>query len=78
MNLRRKNFSDVLRKQANKKNQVNCDKIVEELNSASLDGEYIKTTQLKVNQVHYLETKGLKIASIEGKYGFYEISWKNE
>jgi len=78
MNLRRKNLSDVLRKQANKKNQVNCDEIIKELNSASLDGEYIKTMQLKVNQVHFLETKGLKIVSIEGKFGFYKINWKNE
>ena len=73
-----KKFVNILQKQANVKNNNDCKKILVELNSTSLSGEYTRTIQLKINQAHYMETLGLKVTPIENKFGYYEISWKNE
>lgn len=73
-----KNFVDTLRKQADKKNQFDCAVILEELNEASLNGEYIKYVQIKVNQATYFKKLGLTVNEVTNKSGFYEISWKDE
>ena len=67
---------DIFREQANQKNQFDCAKILEELNEASLEGEYTKTVQLKINQARFIKTLGLIVKSGENP-GYYEISWKN-
>lgn len=68
-------LSETLRNQADEKNQFDCNAILEELNEASLNGEYSRTIQLKLNQAHYISTLGLNVITID-KYGYYEISWK--
>lgn len=67
---------DIFREQANQKNQFDCAKILDELNQASIEGEYTKTIQLKINQARFIKTLGLTVKS--EKPGYYEISWKNK
>ena len=67
-----------LRKQADEKNQFDCATILNELDTASKNGEYGRTIQLKINQAHYIKTLGLRVESVPDKMGYYEISWKNE
>ena len=69
---------DIFRNQANQKNQFDCAKILEELNQASLEGEYTKTVQLKINQARFIKTLGLIVKTDGEKPGYFEISWKNE
>jgi hypothetical protein len=68
-------IAESLRNQADKKNQFDCKPILDELNEASLNGEYSRTIQLKVNQAHYIATLGLNVINSD-KFGYYEISWK--
>ena len=68
---------DIFREQANQKNQFDCAKILDEFNQASIEGEYTKTVQLKINQARFIKTLGLIVKPGE-KPGYYEISWKNE
>lgn len=74
-NEKKNNLAKTLRDQADKKNNIECDVILTELNEASLNGEYVKNIQLKLNQAHYFEKLGLCVIKLE-KIGYYEISWK--
>jgi len=67
-------LTEKLRNQANEKNKVELDEILKELNSASLNGEYSRVIQLKVNQVQYLQSIGLTITETD-RFGFYKITW---
>ena len=67
-------LTEKLRSQANEKNKVELDEILKELNSASLNGEYSRVIQLKVNQVQYLQSIGLTITETD-RFGFYKITW---
>lgn len=69
------NLSEKLRKQADEKNTIDCQVVLNELEEASNNGEYVKTIQLKVNQVYFFEKLGLTIKP-DKNYGFFEISWK--
>jgi hypothetical protein len=66
---------DTLRNQADKKNNYDCQPIIDELIAASLEGEYVRTIQLKVNQAHFLEKLGLSVTETE-RIGYFKISWK--
>jgi hypothetical protein len=69
---------DILRSQADLKNEYDCASILEELNQASLEGEYTRAIKLKINQSMYIKTLGLIVTPVPEKIGLYEISWKNE
>jgi hypothetical protein len=71
-----KKISNKLRRQADEKNSLDCQVIIDELTTASKDGEYVRTLELKINQAHYLEKLGLKVVPVEKRFGFYQISWK--
>jgi len=70
------NLATTLRNQADKKNNFDCAPLLEELNQASLEGEYSRTMQIKVNQADYIASLGLKVE--KDRIGFYKISWGNE
>lgn len=68
---------DILKSQADQKNEFDCSPIVDELNEASKSGEYMRTMPLKVNQALYLKTLGLNVLNTE-KIGYFTISWKGD
>lgn len=70
-------FADNLCKQADDKNNFDCASILEDINQASLNGEYSRTIQLKVNQSVYFKSLGLSVLNTN-RIGYYKISWKNE
>lgn len=67
-------LAETLRKQADEKNGYDCKPILDELNSASLEGEYARTIKLKVNQATYIQSLGLNVKETD-RVGYYEISW---
>ena len=67
-----------LRSQADLKNELDCSSILDDLNTAASEGEYKRTVEIKVNQAHYLKTLGVSVKGVEGKNGFYEVSWQYE
>jgi hypothetical protein len=67
-------ISETLHNQANEKNQFDCKPILEELDDASLNGEYAKTIKLNINQSKYIASLGLKVEETD-KFGLYTISW---
>ena len=69
------NLSEKLRKQADEKNTVDCQSVLDELEEAANNGEYVKTIQLRVNQVYFFEKLGLTVKP-DKNYGFFEISWR--
>lgn len=68
---------ETLRKQADEKNKFECSNILNELNEASLNGEYVKYATLKVNQIHYFRKLGLSVSETD-RSNIYKISWENE
>lgn len=68
-------LAELLKMQADQKNEFDCSPIVDELNEASKVGEYERTMQLKVNQAEYLKTLGLTVSNSD-KIGYFTISWK--
>lgn len=67
-------LAETLREQADKKNNFDCEPIMEELNQSSLEGEYTRTIKLKVNQSTYIESLGLNVEETD-RVGYYKISW---
>jgi hypothetical protein len=65
-----------LMKNADTKNSVDCAPIFEELIKASMEGEYEKVVQMKINQSHYLKTFGFLVSEVDQKPGYYLISWQ--
>ena len=65
-----------LRNQSDLKNELDCAPILEQLNKASLDGEYVKVVELKINQAHYIKALGVNVKDVASKFGFYEVSWQ--
>lgn len=73
INLKRKTLSEKLKKQANVKNEKDLKLILQDINSASLEGEYSRVVQIKKNQAEYLQSLGLEIERVE--INKYKISW---
>lgn len=63
-----------LRKQSNQKNAEDLKNVLKELDTASRNGEYEMTIQLKANQVSYVTSMGLKVEETK-RIGYYKISW---
>lgn len=71
-------ITEELRLKADLSNEMSCSEALEELFSAADEGEYVKTIDLKINQIHYLKALGLKVNKIENSASSYEISWQYE
>jgi len=70
----KKHIKNKLRKQSNQKNSKDLKNILHELNTASHNGEYEMTVQLKANQVSYLISMNLQVEKTS-RIGYYKISW---
>jgi len=76
-----KRISNTLCKQADQKNLIDCQHILDELNLASLSGEYSRSIKLKENQAQYLKKLKLSVSTDpqDKRFGQYKISWnKNQ